>query len=151
MGLDMYLDKYVYVGAEFKHRHVTGIIDIQVEGKNVPINFNKVSYVIERAGYWRKANAIHQWFVDNVQGGEDNCGTYFVTKEAMQELLDDVNSVLKKHKLASSVLPITDGFFFGSTDYDKYYFEDLRDTKAILEEALKPENQGSDYYYHSSW
>ena len=23
---------------------------------------------------WRKANAIHKWFVDNVQDGVDDCG-----------------------------------------------------------------------------
>ena len=29
----------------------------------------------EEVGYWRKANAIHGWFVRNVQNGKDDCGT----------------------------------------------------------------------------
>lgn len=42
----------------------------------------------EGVGYWRKANAIHRWFVDNVQGGEDDCDIYEVSKEQIEELLD---------------------------------------------------------------
>lgn len=45
-------------------------------------------------GYWRKANAIHRWFVENVQNGEDDCRDYFVTKEQLTELLNLVNQVL---------------------------------------------------------
>ena len=37
--------------------------------------------------YWRKANQIHNWFVTNVQGGEDNCGEYYVPQDKLIELL----------------------------------------------------------------
>ncbi len=148
MGLDMYLTKRVYVGAEYEHRNVKGTIDISVEGKKLPVNFNKVSEIIERAGYWRKANHIHAWFVKNVQDGKDDCGEYYVSEENMQELLDTVNQVLANHDLAEELLPTQSGFFFGGTSYDEYYFSDLEDTKEILEEALK---SSGDFYYHSSW
>ena len=39
-------------------------------------------------GYWRKANAVHNWFVDNVQDGNDGCKHYWVSKEDLQKLLD---------------------------------------------------------------
>ena len=39
----------------------------------------------EEVGYWRKANQIHKWFVDNVQDGVDDCGEYKVTKEQLIE------------------------------------------------------------------
>ena len=38
--------------------------------------------------YWRKANAIHKWFVENVQEGVDDCGEYEVTVEQLTELRD---------------------------------------------------------------
>ena len=38
--------------------------------------------------YWRKANAIHKWFVDNVQGGEDDCREYPVSNDQLIELRD---------------------------------------------------------------
>ena len=48
---------------------------------------------------WRKANHIHKWFVDNIQDGIDNCGTYEVTKEQLEELLDICKEVVDKSKL----------------------------------------------------
>lgn len=53
----------------------------------------------EEIGYWRKANAIHLWFVKNVQEGDDNCGEYPVTKEKLQELRDLCQKVIDSSKL----------------------------------------------------
>ena len=44
--------------------------------------------------YWRKANMIHKWFVDNVQHGKDDCGEYELTKKDCQKLLKACQSVL---------------------------------------------------------
>ena len=62
--------------------------------------------IIEEVGYWRKANAIHKWFVDNVQDGEDNCGYYKVAPEQLEELLNickliKQKCILKKGKIAN--------------------------------------------------
>ena len=62
MGLDMYLTREAYIGAEFSHRQIDGTIFITKEGARVPINFNQISEIIESVAYWRKANAIHKWF-----------------------------------------------------------------------------------------
>lgn len=43
---------------------------------------------IEEVGYWRKANHIHKWFVDNVQNGIDECEEYVVSKEKLEQLLN---------------------------------------------------------------
>lgn len=32
-----------------------------------------------------------------------------------------------------------DGFFFGSTDYDEYYYEDVKEVKNYIEKTLLPE------------
>lgn len=56
--------------------------------------------IIEQVGYWRKANHIHDWFVKNVQDGEDDCRYHNeVTKEALEELLDVCETVLANSEL----------------------------------------------------
>jgi hypothetical protein len=149
MGLDMYLTKKIYIGANYEHNEVAGTIDLKKSGKKVEIDLNKVTYIEEGAGYWRKANAIHQWFVDNVQDGVDNCGTYYVSQEKMTMLLYLVNQVLEDNSKAEELLPTQSGFFFGGYEYDEWYFNKLKDTKEILEYAIKDVH--SEFYYSSSW
>jgi len=149
MGLDMYLKKHIYVGANYEHNNVKGEISLTKGKENTPIkiSLNKVSSIVEDAGYWRKANQIHKWFVDNVQDGEDNCSEYYVSYEQLQELKALCTKVLADHNLAEELLPTNSGFFFGGTEYDEYYFQDLEETIKIINE-LDPD---SDYYYTSSW
>lgn len=181
MGLDQYLTRKIYIGGEYKHRNVTGSIKIKINGVPVDVDLKKVSYIEERAGYWRKANQIHNWFVENVQGGEDNCKSYYVDQEQLRELLDTVNDILSKVELIDGVLdtgyrieggvktmltepgkivanpevcealPTTSGFFFGNTDYNEWYVRDLEDTKKILEDALDEKYKFDDYEYRASW
>ena len=147
--------------------------------------------------YWRKANAVHRWFVENVQGGNDDCGTYEVSVEQLRELRDTVDKVLNSTRLvkgqvknggmyvgnefvdcisdglvledttvAKELLPTQGGFFFGGTDYDQWYWEDLQYTKDVLDVILGCIEEGRhswDYHfkgeddwnlvirYHASW
>ena len=56
--------------------------------------------IIEQVGYWRKANQIHNWFVENIQDGEDDCDYHReVTKEDLEELLDVCKRVLESCEL----------------------------------------------------
>lgn len=147
MGLDMYLTakRYIY--------------DFDDEGKalreqleSFKVNGMEVKELSYRAGYWRKANAIHKWFVDNVQEGSDNCGEYLVTTEQLEKLLELVNEVLHNRDKADDLLPTHNGFFFGSLIYDEGYFDDLIQTKAIIENVLALDNFNRyDIYYSSSW
>ena len=150
MGLDMYLKKKKFIGAEYEHNKVEGKIEITIQGKPIPINFNKVSEIIESAGYWRKANAIHNWFVVNCQDGEDNCQESYVDFEQLTELKNICQKILNDKKNIQQIeklLPPTGGFFFGSTDVDEYFFEDLKDTIKIIEEL----DSDGDFYYQASW
>ena len=147
MGLDMYLNKKTYVGNNYKKPKDQ--VRIKVKG----VRQKRVVDIVERIGYWRKANAIHGWLVDNVQEGVDDCKEYYVSQEQMKELLGLVNQVLKDPKKAKKLLPVRSGFFFGNYDpdkgYDKWYIDDLKLTKKILTVALK--DKDSDFYYESSW
>ena len=104
MGLDMYLYKKTYIGAQYEHRNVKGQIDITIGDKVVPIKFDRVCYVEESVGYWRKANAIHNWFVKNVQNGEDDCKDYYVSVENLKDLLNLCLEVKEKAIGESSTL-----------------------------------------------
>lgn len=109
-----------------------------------------VKEVIVEVGYWRKANQIHSWFVANVQEGKDDCVTYHVDRDDLAKLKDLCNEVILNPASAESLLPTKSGFFFGSQEYDDYYFQDLKDTIEIIDKALAlPE--GWDIKYHSSW
>jgi len=150
MGLDMYLRRKTFIGAHYEHRKVTGKISIVAEGKVVPIDFKKVSEITEQAVYWRKANQIHQWFVDNVQGGNDDCGNYDVSCEQLKELRDLCQRASDTQD--GSLLPPQGGFFFGSTEIDQYYWDALKDTiKQIDKLDLDSKDYNVSYEYHSSW
>lgn len=109
---------------------------------------NNIGIEVE-IGYWRKSNHIHKWFVDNIQDGIDNCASYTVSKEQLIELKEVCQQVLDNKELAEELLPTQNGFFFGSTEYGEYYFEELKDTIEIIDKALSLDY---DYFvYHSSW
>lgn len=153
MGLDMYFTAKVnaYAWNESK-----ATVDKVMEAfPFIPSKTVDSVTVSITLGYWRKANAIHNWFVHNVQGGNDDCNEYFVDKEDIVNLLNVVNKVLDNRELASSLLPPTSGFFFGSTELDDYYWGDVEHTKLVMENALKAidnsKDDGVSFYYQSSW
>jgi hypothetical protein len=85
---------------------------------------------------WRKALAVHRWFVENVQGGDDTSGTYEVLPSELRELRDVLKQVLNNRALGPKLLPTQDGSFLGSTDYGADYLDDaflaLQDVTEVL-------------------
>ena len=109
------------------------------------------SIVIDlKVGYWRKANQIHQWFVDNVQSGEDNCAEYYVDRDKLKELRDLCKLALKDKGKAEELLPTQSGFFFGSTEIDEWYFQDVNATIEIINKCLEMDDTWT-FKYQSSW
>ena len=166
MGLDMYLNGSVYASrndwkafdalpqdkqdlksvpqtSEYKAIiEASGIADyVAPDGVGLSVEFI--------AGYWRKANQIHEWFVKNCGGGERDYGLY-VSREDLQSLVDTCKEVLADKSKAKELLPTASGFFFGSTEYDEYYFQDLKETIKIAERCLKMPDRIS-FSYDSSW
>ena len=86
--------------------------------------------------YWRKSNQIHQWFVQNVQAGTDNCAEYSVGIDQLRLLSKTIEPALVSTAAASELLPTTEGFFFGSQEYDEFYFEDLKQTKEKIDSLI---------------
>lgn len=162
MGLDMYLYKRTYVsdykrvdkGSPFAKKMTVKITrefengDKDEETLDVP--YQSGVYIERNAIYWRKANAIHRWFVEEVQNGVDDCGDYNVSADQLKVLLLKCEKVLKDKNSAPSILPTQDGFFFGDTNYNDSYFEVIEYTVKKLKE-LDLDNSKDDYTYHSSW
>jgi hypothetical protein len=145
MGLDMYLN-----AKRFLWHNESELADKLTE--NFPeLGEARVKEVVAEAMYWRKSNAIHKWFVDNVQAGVDDCGNYDVSREQLQSLLAVITEVLNDRKKANTLLPPQSGFFFGSKDIDDWYWQDLQNTKQRLEKLLAHEMPGWWFEYHSSW
>lgn len=145
MGLDMYLTKKTFIGNQYEHREP---VEISIPSLH-HIQPKRISYIEEAVGYWRKANAIHGWFVNHVQEGKDDCEQYYVSKQNLRDLRTVCQSVLDDPKLAPTLLPVQSGFFFGSTDYDEWYITNLNTTIEILD-AVLAEGEG-DIYYRASW
>lgn len=154
MGLDMYLSRKIYIGANYEYRKIIGNIEIFEGEKKTPIkiDFSKVYEITERVGYWRKFNALHKWFVDNIQDGEDDCGEYWISDKQLKELLEILKKIHNKEGSPEELMPTTSGFFFGGTDYDECYYSDIKDSIEIIEEVLKDTDfNQADIYYQSSW
>ncbi len=152
MGLDMYLYKknYIRQGEWYKPEVVNEVV-VKTGGEvDNRIKPERVRYVVEEVGYWRKANQIHNWFVENVQNGNDNCGSYYVSRDKLEELLDLCKKVKVDNALAEAYLPSASGFFFGGTEYDEWYFNGIDNTIKIIEECLE-DTSADDFEYSSSW
>ncbi len=152
MGLDMYLYKknYIWQGEWVKPEAKQEVIVKKGGEVDSTIKPERVKYVVEEVAYWRKANQIHKWFVDNVQGGEDNCGNYWVSREKLEELLDLCKQVKVDNSKAEELLPSQSGFFFGGTEYDEWYYNDIDNTIQMLEEVLS-DKSADEFEYNSSW
>ena len=160
MGLDMYLTarNYLFSLDDADKRAKEAITKAVEDALGIEItaldsdSFNPGVIGVEiSAAYWRKANAIHKWFVDNYQDGVDDCREAYVSRDGLQELVDMCESIVAGDgKHTPEDLAPRGGFFFGSTDIDEYYFEDLRNTVRQLKAALTLPDS-FEFYYRSSW
>ena len=148
MGLDMYLnaERYLWDFGENNDKELANNIG-QLIG--LPVD-RKVKVITVEAGYWRKANHIHNWFVQNVQEGKDECQEAYVSRDHLKELRETCQKVLDNRNLAPELLPTASGFFFGGNEYDDWYFSDIEETIKIIDDALAMPDQW-DFNYRSSW
>lgn len=92
----------------------------------------------KEVGYFRKVNFLVKYFAD-LGFDVDNQIPFEVSKEDAEVLLSRCNEVLKDHSKASTLLPTMNGFFFGSTDYDDYYFQDVLEVRDYISKELLPQ------------
>lgn len=127
---------------------VLEIINFKTMGLDISINrINR-----KEIGYFRKVNFLVAFFEKKGMDVNNQIPILF-DKETAEELLNLCNQVLKDHSKAEELLPTMDGFFFGNTEYDKYYFNDVRVVKRWIENTLLPEfnNLDNDQIEFSIW
>lgn len=221
MGLDMYLERkrkinknltleetkkiacYLTWKEHFKDKfsleELFGLKESEID-LNYVSNFEDSNEPYE-VGYWRKANQIHNWFNNYIDGGVENCQYYKVSKSMLEELLAVCKTVVSKAIISegyvfnystfknnkeellkrgyivkenksdpsmidvfskgkiilnsdeiSKLLPTTDGFFFGNTNYDTGYLTDIEDTINILSDVLSITDFDNEaILYYASW
>ena len=103
-------------------------------------------------GYWRKANAIHNWFVKEVQGGEDECRPHYVERSQLEQLRDNckLEQLVTADTRGAGLLEPASGFFFGNAERDEWYYDNLNRTIEIVEKCLLLPDEWS-FEYRSSW
>lgn len=71
------------------------------------------------------------------------------TANGWEPIMED-GKYIKDPKVAKKLLPVAEGFFFGATNYDEWYLDQIRYTHDTIK-ALLAEGLHGDYYYDSSW
>lgn len=158
MGLDMYLEARKFVsGYNFEpideQNSYENLLDaVGLSKSDLSPEASPFIYLNVNVAYWRKVNAVHSWFVENVQGGEDNCQRADVSREQLAELLDVCKQVQADNSKAEELLSTQGGFFFGDTTFDEWYFQGVDSTIDQLTKILNnPKFDGWDFVYQSSW
>ena len=155
MGLDMYLSarKFLsgYDHSKDEEKEAYRLVTEAIGAED--IHDERYATVSVNVAYWRKANHIHHWFVLNVQDGEDDCKEYYVTRAQIRELGELCQRVCENGTVeyAQEHLPVATGFFFGSEEYDEYYFEATDWTSKRLAQVLNSASDSFNLYYSSSW
>ena len=169
MGLDSYLREHTSITPDYGLPIEQWDDRAKAIADNIGIEHLKgkvIKSIVTEAAYWRKANQIHNWFVQNVQDGLDECQSAWVSPDQLKELHDlcvKLTDMLEKDErkakeTAMTLLPPSQGFFFGSDEIGEWYWEDLQNTITQLEPVLeniemdgKEKGCYTDYYYQSSW
>jgi hypothetical protein len=164
MGLDMYLEARKYVSK------IDSKATTDYDNPVLTEDYKKVvaffpdwatdlsgfagAEVSVNIGYWRKANQIHNWFVENCADGEDDCKPVGVSADELRSLRATVEHLLdnRNDSEALKLLAPASGFFFGSTDIDEWYWADLERTVEILNKAIRlEEDEDCQIIYQASW
>lgn len=124
------------------------------------IQSDRIHHIVEQVAYWRKFNALHNWIVQNCADGIDELQEIYIGLGNMEELLETMKNLIKYktdtekgNKMAEELFPSTEGFFFGSTEYDINYWMELEESINIFEKCYEDYKKSgyTSYYYQASW
>lgn len=150
MGLDMYLEARLYISP---HLEATAALSKAVaealgyclkdERPNADSGVFEVNGVSISIGYWRKCYLMHNWFVNNVQEGHDDCRPAFVSESALETLAEKLDRVNDN--------PASTGEMFVSEDNEVFDPDDVMYSIRTVQYARQLQRRGWDIYYQSSW
>ena len=101
--------------------------------------------------------AIYDGYTDGTHWNGWACPWF--TKETALEIADahweniyEDGYIITNPELAAKLLPTQSGFFFGGTDYDEYYMEDVKYTFELLPKIISETDFDKQVIsYRSSW
>ena len=107
----------------------------------------------QELAYWRKANAIHNFFDKWRANGNLRNGEYLrIYQPDLENLRARCQTILQNTSEANNLLPTTRGFFFGSVEYDEWYFKDLQATITHIDKIFNNDVfENHDVYYMGDW
>ena len=170
MGLDQYLEARQYIskrdwtGTEpTDNADFTIVQPMTMPGVIDPNGFGGITMEYN-AAQWRKANAIQRWMNDELAGGDmENCQSYPIDSDKLNQLRLDCKAVLEVKGNTEVVEKVAEerglypmeGFFFGTYDFDEWYFRDLEYTVSVIDRldkagALNPESDVT-FTYRAWW
>ena len=146
MGLDMYMFKckapaYIDVCSEKRK-----VVKLCQEALDNMAYERAQSECISFVDYWRYANQIYRWFLENTEVEYEDSGPYRIKWEELLLLKATCRQVLESGvdkngepvaAVCEKLLPTLDGPCFGDTHYDANYFEEIRLTHDLLVELLE--------------
>ena len=168
MGLDMYFSRRTYVGqfkdtrdsdGNWSKRDVNNM-ELKFDDADLShVNLKNVRYIEEVFGEFRKFNALHGYVVDNFASGVDNCQMIYLDIDDLiqiHEMLSLVQESLSigDKVIAEQTLPPQAGFFFGSTEIDKWYEEDVKEAVEVFGKIIEEHSivgHNASYSYQASW
>jgi hypothetical protein len=111
-------------------------------------NINWKTYYKPSDFYFRKVNCIYAYFQDRLE--EEVCE---VTKEDVIDIKERATKILAAHnqETAQELLPTQAGFFFGSTDYDEWYYYDMKEILKEFGELLMRWKEDDICFVMMSW
>ena len=168
MGLDMYFSRRTYVGKlkstkdsddRWSERDVNNM-ELKFDDADLShVKLKNVRYIEEVFGEFRKFNALHAYVVENFASGVDNCETIYLDIDNLiqiQEVLSLVKESLSigDKVIAGQTLPPKEGFFFGNTEIDKWYEQDVNEAVEVFGKIIEEHSivgYNASYTYQASW
>ena len=115
-------------------------------GREVCRNRNVYGYGSTESEYNKIMSEIEKDFFGFVEKNTDICLDDYRGKSYYIELDE-----FTKQNLLGNILPTTSGFFFGSTDYDEWYFKDVEDVRNKFSKLLDEMDWGNETLYMHCW
>ena len=141
MGLDMYLSKKTYVKQwDFQNEEEKTKVSVTKNGEPLKeIKSERVSYIQEELMYWRKANQIHGWFVNNTNEIIEDV-KYSVTKTDLEVLLETCKKVVDVlNGCPKKTIQVVGGWKDGKEYMVDTEVFDSEDIEEIVKEILPPQ------------
>ena len=123
----------------------------------------------DEIAYFRKVNFLQGYFENKYPDKNLNCEYVRIQKEDVEDIIERCNNILehvtfsedkslegviwspKAVEIAKKEMPIKEGFFYGSYEYDSWFFDDVKEVKEVFEKILKETDFDEDTIEYSCW